>query len=98
MDNIDKPRNRSLPYLELSGIIDLRRHCIGIVSAGQKRAARRYMTEDVPALLHSLELWVEAGARGANAQQKVEIREAIERLESGLERVSNYWRQELRVS
>lgn len=83
----DKSRDESTPYLRLSGIIDVRRHCTAMVSHSQLRIAKRYMQHDIPALLSSLELWVQAGAGSAGAEEKKAIRDTLDALEKRLKKV-----------
>jgi hypothetical protein len=46
--------------LQLSGIIDLRRHCLSIVSKAQLSAAMRYINCEVPAVVAHIRLWAES--------------------------------------
>ncbi|KFA48769.1 hypothetical protein S40293_01516 [Stachybotrys chartarum IBT 40293] len=82
----DKSRDESIPYLNLSGIIGVRRHCTAMVSHSQLRIAKRYMQSDIPALLSSLELWVQAGAGSAGAEEKKAIRDTLDALEKRLQK------------
>ena len=83
-----KSRERSMPFLELSGIIALRKHCVAMVSASQLRVARNYMENDVRALVSSVELWVHSGAGTETAERKAAVRGALDVIEGRLRRVS----------
>ncbi len=83
-----RSRDISLPYLTLSGILDVRKHCISIVSNSQHRIASHYMCELVPALLAEVELWVQSGADTLDAEQRAAVRSTISTLENRLSTVS----------
>lgn len=68
-----------MPLLNLSGILNLRKHCLAIVAESQLHAAKQYMHNGVPALLGSLQLWVDSGAGSADAETKQSIRATITR-------------------
>ncbi|EXJ72753.1 uncharacterized protein A1O5_03900 [Cladophialophora psammophila CBS 110553] len=92
-DHRDKPKAEALPYLQLSGILQVRRHCLSLVAEGQLRAATEYVTNAIPALLGSIELWIQAGAGSVGAERKQAIRGALDRIEDELEAVSALARQ-----
>ncbi|KAK5988118.1 hypothetical protein PT974_12258 [Cladobotryum mycophilum] len=75
-----------LPFLELSGIKAVRKHCISIVADSQLRIATKYIQKDVPAFLADVELWVQSGAGNMGAEQKAIIRQALDNVESRLQR------------
>ena len=83
-----KSRMEYLPYLELSSIMGLRKHCLSIVAQSQYRAAQDYMQNSVPALLNSLELWIQAGSGTLSAEKKQIIRNATKSLSEQLNAVS----------
>jgi len=83
-----KSRVQCLPYLELSGIMELRKHCLSIVAKSQYRAAQDYMQNSVPALLNSLELWIQAGSGSLSAEKKQIIRNAMKSLSEQISAVS----------
>ncbi|KAF2194396.1 hypothetical protein K469DRAFT_495226, partial [Zopfia rhizophila CBS 207.26] len=56
-ENREKPAMAALPYLKLSGILELRRYCIGIVGESRLRATREFIKGEIPAFLGSVELW-----------------------------------------
>jgi hypothetical protein len=87
-DMRDDPKDVSLPSLHLSGIIDLRRYCISIVSTRKLEAALVYINEEVPALLASIQLWVQSGAGTMDAERKAAVRDALGRIERHLTTVS----------
>jgi len=87
--NRKKARDVALPYLHLSNIIDVRRHCISLVAQSQLRAAERYMNDQIPTLLGSVALWVQSGSEQANVQRKEEIRATLSTVERELRNVRN---------
>ncbi|KAK3381146.1 hypothetical protein B0H63DRAFT_474992 [Podospora didyma] len=82
----NEPRSKALPFLELSGIMDLRRHCIAIVSESQRQLVAAYVQNNIPALLSDIGLWVQSGAGSRNAEEKNAIRDVLNVLETRLRR------------
>ncbi|OQV10816.1 hypothetical protein CLAIMM_14754 isoform 3 [Cladophialophora immunda] len=80
-----KPKAESMPFLQLSGILQVRKYCLSIVAESQLRAAVSYMTDAIPALLGSVELWVQSGAGSLSAERKQTIRNSIEEIEDALD-------------
>ncbi|KAL2145862.1 hypothetical protein VTI28DRAFT_5944 [Corynascus sepedonium] len=72
-----RSRVRALPFLELSGIVAIRRHCMALVSESQLRAASKYLRDDIPNLLSNIKLWVQTGLESADAGRKQAVQEAI---------------------
>ncbi|KXH31905.1 hypothetical protein CSIM01_02457 [Colletotrichum simmondsii] len=85
-DERHKPRDVALPSLQLSGILALRKHCLGIIADSQLSIAKRYIDNDIPAILGEAALWVESGAGSAGAEQKLHIRDTLNLIESRLKR------------
>lgn len=83
----NKPVRESKPFLELSGILDLRRHCIGIVAESHLRATVEYIRDEIPALLGSIELWVQAGAGNASAERRQQILDVVSTVQSLMDEV-----------
>jgi hypothetical protein len=81
------PRDISRPFLDLSGILEVRRHCISIVAESQLAAATEFMRKRIPALLEPLQLWVQSGAGTLSAERKVAIRAALDEVERKLRKV-----------
>lgn len=77
------------PYLELSGISKIRKHCIAMVANSQLRIANNYLKKDIPALLSDVELWVQSGAGNMSIERKSQIRETLNTLEKKLKDVIN---------
>lgn len=50
--------NVSKKFLDLSGIVELRKHCIGVVAENYVRTVRTFIDDTIPALLGSASLWV----------------------------------------
>lgn len=76
-DNREKPASAALPYLRFSGIIELRRYCIGIVAHSRLRTTKDFIKNQIPAFLGSVRLWIEAGTGNASAESKQRILDAI---------------------
>lgn len=85
-----KPKEEALPVLRLSGILDVRKNCISIVAESQLCAATEYMKNTIPALLGSIELWVQSGSGSASAERKRDIRNVLDRMQSELDGVSSW--------
>lgn len=83
-----EPKDQALPFLQLSGIIAVRKHCLSIVAESQLQIVTKYVRDDIPALLGDVELWVQSGAGTADAEQKRVVRETLNTLESQLKEVS----------
>jgi hypothetical protein len=73
-----------MPYLELSGILAIREHCMTMVSESQYSAAAKYMHNDVAVLLGELALWVQSGQGSLSAEKKENIRSTLDTLERKL--------------
>ena len=86
-DHRGKPRKASMPYLTMSGIMELRQYCIGIVADDRLRVTKEFINDQVPAFLGSVELWVEAGAGNASAERKQRILHAVSAVQQALEEV-----------
>jgi hypothetical protein len=83
------PKDKAVPFLQLSGIIGIRKYCIAIVSESQLRIATGYLRDRIPDLLSNLQLWVQSGAAGsADAERKEAVRVTLDALEKTLRRVS----------
>lgn len=90
-----RPKDEALPYLQLSCIIALRKHCLSIIAETQLREATRFATNDIPALLGEVALWVESGAGSTNAEQKRAVRETLDKIERRLKKVNDDMSQDL---
>ncbi|KAM3542055.1 hypothetical protein ARSEF1564_005011 [Beauveria bassiana] len=77
-------------YINLSGIVDLRRHCVSIVSANQHREASGFMKTEIPKLLAAIDLWVQSGEDTWDGELRAAVKTALDdveaRLESALDR------------
>ncbi|CAH0050893.1 unnamed protein product [Clonostachys solani] len=85
-DKRNEPKDRSLPYLKLSGIIDLRKHCISIVAQAQRRVVVQFINDMIPALLSKIQLWVQSGARTADQERRIATIAALDNIERELRR------------
>jgi len=86
-DNREKPATASSRYLKLSGILELRRYCIGIVAESHLRATKEFIKDEIPAFLGSVELWVEVGSGNASAERKQQILDAVSTIQQELDEV-----------
>lgn len=89
-DQREKRATIARPYLELSGILELRRYCIGIVAESHLRAMKAFVKDEIPALLGSIELWVEAGSGNITAERKQQILNVISAIERELDEVCSF--------
>ncbi|KAM0187534.1 hypothetical protein ACHAPI_011071 [Fusarium lateritium] len=81
---IDK--TEAMRYLVLSGILQLRKHCISIVANNQRKVATQYMKDQIPALLADIELWVQSGARTASEERRTALCKSLDDVERQLRR------------
>ncbi|OAP58566.1 hypothetical protein AYL99_07656 [Fonsecaea erecta] len=79
-----KPAGEAMPFLHLSGILEVRKHCLSVVAESQLRTAVDYMVNAIPGLLGSVELWVQSGVRDLSSGGKQAVRDTIERIEKAL--------------
>lgn len=56
--------------IQLSGVPALRRHCIALVASSHLRTTREYIENEVPALINSVELWLQSGSGIASVEEK----------------------------
>jgi hypothetical protein len=83
----DKPTQKALPFLNLSGIIELRRYCIGIVAESHLKETINYMKNEIPTLLNSVQIWIDASLGDANAERKQEILNTVSAIQRELDEV-----------
>jgi hypothetical protein len=81
------PKDDALPFLRLSGIISVRKHCISMVASSQLRIAMNYLNDDIPALLGGVQLWVQSGAGNVDAERREEIHQVLSTVEAQMKRV-----------
>ena len=82
-----EPLDKARPQLELSGIVDVRRHCLSIVTECQYRAATSYVRNQVQELLRQVKLWVESGARSLEDEKRETIQRILNEAEMNIARV-----------
>lgn len=82
----DEPKDIALPYLQLSGVLEVRKHSISIVSQNQYRTATQFIKDDIPALIGSVDLWVQSGANSSSVEKKQAICNLLNELENDLRR------------
>ncbi|KAF2108978.1 hypothetical protein BDV96DRAFT_652220 [Lophiotrema nucula] len=85
----NKPAREALPFLNLSNIIALRRHCVGIVAESHLRATTEYIRDEIPAFLGSVELWVQAGSGNANAERKKQVLGTLSSVQDQLDELTS---------
>ncbi|XP_014552738.1 hypothetical protein COCVIDRAFT_109543 [Bipolaris victoriae FI3] len=77
-----------LAAIRISGIPDLRRHCIGIIAESHYRISKQLIDHELPAFLGSVELWVNSGGGNATSEQR-RIREILPKIDGYLLQVRN---------
>lgn len=87
-DERDKARDVAIPWLRLSGILSLRRHCLGLMAQRQLRDASSFMKEQLPSLVAAIALWVESGSGQVSAGLRAQVREASAKAEGIMQEVS----------
>ncbi|KAJ5711184.1 hypothetical protein N7488_005340 [Penicillium malachiteum] len=73
-------------YVNLSGILELRRYCQLVPAEAQLLATRTFFDHEVKALLLSLRQWVLAGADSVTAERATALRGLIDNVEKALVR------------
>ncbi|KAI0616311.1 hypothetical protein TUN199_11698, partial [Pyrenophora tritici-repentis] len=86
-DHREKPTLASIPYLVESGIIGLRKYCIGIVADSRLRVSVEVIKVKVPAFLGSVKLWVEAGSSSVSAEKKKQILGTVHVIKNALDEI-----------
>lgn len=86
-DHRGEPKTQSAPFLRLSGIPKVRKHCISIVANSQRRIATRYIKDQIPAFLAQVDLWVQSGARTASEERREALCRSLDDVEGQLRRV-----------
>ncbi|EEU37779.1 uncharacterized protein NECHADRAFT_102212 [Fusarium vanettenii 77-13-4] len=85
-DHRDEAKTKSARFLQLSGILQVRKHCISIVANSQRRIATRYIKDQIPALLAQVDLWVQSGARTASEERREALCRKLDDVERQLRR------------
>ncbi|KAI0015649.1 hypothetical protein F4780DRAFT_62768 [Xylariomycetidae sp. FL0641] len=83
-DHRHEAKAQALPFLELSGIIKVRKHCIAMVSDSQYRIAKQYMQDSTKEFLGRVQLWGESGLGSLDAERRQSIRDAVDAVERRL--------------
>lgn len=83
----DEPKAQSRRFLDLSGILQVRKHCISIVAKSQRRIATSYMKDKIPAFLAQVDLWVLSGARTVSEERRDALCQKLDSVERRLSRV-----------
>ena len=87
-DRRNEPRDVAVPWLRLSEIISLRRHCLGLVTEHQLQDANTFMSDVIPNLVSSIDLWVQSGSGQIAAETRAQVRQASQEVERVLQCVS----------
>lgn len=90
-DYRDEHKTKSARFLQLSGILQVRKHCISIVANSQRRIATRYIKDQIPAFLAQVDLWVQSGARTASEERREALCRRLDDVERQLRRVRRPW-------
>ncbi|KAJ4218572.1 hypothetical protein NW759_008465 [Fusarium solani] len=85
-DYRDEHKTKSARFLQLSGILQVRKHCISIVANSQRRIATRYIKDQIPAFLAQVDLWVQSGARTASEERREALCRRLDDVERQLRR------------
>jgi hypothetical protein len=93
-DNRNRPAHIALEYLQLSGILELRRYCIGVVAQSRLQATQTFIKDGIPALIGSVELWVEAGSGNASAESKQRVLHAVATIQQEVDKVGTFRRSD----
>ena len=83
----DEEPDVATPWLLLSEIISLRRHCLGLVAEHQLQDASTFMEDLIPNLVSSINLWVQSGSGQIATETRAQVREASKEVEQLLQRV-----------
>jgi hypothetical protein len=86
----DKPAQKALPFLKLSGILELRRYCIGMTAQNHLRETNEYIKHDIPALLNSVKFWVDASLGDVNAERKQKVLRIVSTIQQELDEVRSF--------
>ncbi|CAI6339181.1 unnamed protein product [Periconia digitata] len=65
------------PHLQLSGIIELRRHCMGISAESYLRQTKEYINHRVSAFVASLELWAQTSLGDMNEERNQQVLQVV---------------------
>jgi hypothetical protein len=89
-ENREKTVATALPYLELSGILELRRYCIGVVAQSRLQAIQTFIKDEILALIGSVELWVKAGFGDSSTESKQRVLDAVSIMRKELDEVRSF--------
>ena len=68
----EQPREISSPHLKLSGILELRKHCMAVLGSSLQRAATGYIKTQIPAFLADISLFLQASPRTTDTLRSTE--------------------------
>lgn len=80
-DHRDVPGETPRKWLDLSGIIALRRHCLGLMAERQLEDATAFMKDDLPNLVTDISLWVQASSGKITEKTRKQVHEACQEVE-----------------
>lgn len=78
-------------WLQLTEIISLRRHCLGLVTKHQQQDACAFMGNLVPNLVSLIDLWVQSGSRLIDTDTRAQVLEASQETERILQCVGDIY-------
>lgn len=84
-----KPATEYLPYLELSGIREMRLHFVSKVADSQLRLATAYMHNQIPDVVRNVGFWAENGAGSLSEERRIAVQKTLCEIEEQLKEV---WR------
>ncbi|KAH7084158.1 hypothetical protein FB567DRAFT_528499 [Paraphoma chrysanthemicola] len=85
----NKPVDDALPYLISSGILDLRRYCIGLVAQSRRQEMKTFIKDKIPALIGSVELWIDNGSGDASAESRKRVLDAVSAIQSEFDKLKS---------
>ncbi|OAA60385.1 Dynamin, GTPase domain protein [Niveomyces insectorum RCEF 264] len=83
-DYANRPKEETRPVLHLSGIPELRKHCLSMAADGRFQQVKKYFRNEISALLGEVKMWAASGVESRDANQKQVILKTLETAESDL--------------
>lgn len=84
--------SQAQPHLQLSGILALRRYCIGVVAESHYQATKDFVNDDIPAFVASLQSWLQAGLGSSSAEKKKEVQQTLTLIQDELSEVCHFYK------
>lgn len=83
------------PYLQLSGIIELRRHCMGISAESHLRQTKEYINHRIPAFVASLELWAQTKLGNTSEERNQQVLQVVSAAQKYIKKVREVFQRNL---